>query len=179
LSLKAQYNQTLGAFTQTGTATLLINGQFGQALGAFTQVAAGAAPGAAINGAASQTLASFTQTATGTQGSISSAYGWTTHFYKKRNKRKTKPSDIEEFFNMFETRLIDEAPAPIAAQAYEAQAASQAYLKTNEDAAEAKALKAKALAEINEFYALLRAADKRRRDEQDEDDIEEFLLLGF
>jgi hypothetical protein len=111
--------------------------------------------------------------------SVPQAYGWTTHFYKKRNKRKRKPSDIEEFFNMFETRLIDEAPAPIAAQAYEAQAASKAYLKANEDAAEAKALLAKALAEINEFYALLRAADKRRRDEQDEDDIEEFLLLGF
>lgn len=104
--------------------------------------------------------------------------GWTTHFYKKRNKRKAKPSDIEEFFNMFETRLVDEAPAPIAEQAHEAQAASQAYLKTNEDTAEAKALMAKALAEINEFYALLRAEDKRRRDEQDEEDIIEFLLLS-
>lgn len=105
--------------------------------------------------------------------------GWTTHFYKRRNKRKSKPSDIEEFFNTFETKLIDEAPAPIAEQAHEAQAASQAYLKTNEDSAEAKALMAKALAEINEFYALLRAEDKRRRDEQDEDELEEFLLLGL
>jgi len=120
------------------------------------------------------TGSSVTFTATG-----QAQAGWTTHFYKKRNKRKRKPSDIEEFFNTFETKLIDEAPAPIAAQAYEAQAASQQYLQTNEDAAEAKALLAKALAEINEFYALLRAADKRRRDEQDEDDIEEFLLLGF
>lgn len=119
------------------------------------------------------TGSSVTFTATG-----QSQAGWTTHFYKKRNKRKRKPSDIEEFFNMFETKLIDEAPAPIAEQAHVAQAASQAYLKTNEDAAEAKALLAKALAEINEFYALLRAADKRLRDEQDEEDTIEFLLLS-
>ena len=175
LLLKAQYNQTLGAFTQTSTATLLIKGQFGQTLGAFTQVATGTqGTPSSINGTADQTLGSFTQAATGTTG-VGSLFGWTTHFYSRRRKKKRKAEDVEEFVHTLETKCIDEAPAAIVAQAEKAERVSREYLRSEESD---RAALRKALAEINAFYDLVRAEAKRLQDEE-EDELEEFLLLDW
>ena len=110
-------------------------------------------------------------------GAAGNAFGWTTHFYKKRNKRKTKKADVEEFFNMLETKAIDEAPAPIVAQAKVAETASRNYLAlgSTEDATKLRA----ALAEINAFYALIRAENKRQRELEDDEDEDLMLLDGF
>lgn len=100
------------------------------------------------------------------------AYGWTTHFYSKRKRKKRKPEDVEEFYHMLETQGLDEAPAQVVEQAEEARKASQAFIHDD-----SKVRLEKALAEINAFYALVRAEVERRRREADDEEAEEILLL--
>ena len=96
--------------------------------------------------------------------------GWDPYFYKKRNKRRDQRRDVVKFIEEVATPQLVQAPERVQEQAQEALEAARLALMLNElDAIQ------KALGEINEFYALVRAEAKRLRDEEDE---EEFLLLA-
>ena len=96
--------------------------------------------------------------------------GWDPYFYKKRNKRRDQRRDVVKFIEEVATPQLVQAPDRVQEQAQEALEAARLALTLNELDAMQKALR-----EINEFYALVRAEAKRLRDEEDE---EEFLLLA-
>lgn len=100
--------------------------------------------------------------------------GWDPYYYKRRNKRRSKPKDVQEFLSEV---LGHDAPEQVAAQAEAAKIAAVQYLAIANTALqeEKAALLARALKEINEFYAEIRADVKRRREIDDEED--DFLLL--
>ena len=96
--------------------------------------------------------------------------GWDPYFYKKRNKRRDQRRDVVRFIEEVATPQLVQAPDRVQEQAQEALEAARLALTLNELDAMQKALR-----EINEFYALVRAEAKRQRDEEDE---EELLLLA-
>lgn len=96
--------------------------------------------------------------------------GWDPYFYKKRNKRRDQRRDVVKFIEEVATPQLVLAPERVQEQAQEALEAARLALMLNELDAMQKALR-----EINEFYALIRAEAKRLRDEEDE---EELLLLA-
>lgn len=98
--------------------------------------------------------------------------GWDPHYYKRRNKRRDKRKDIEQFVQEVAQAPLELAPEPIREQAEDALEAARLALALEEIEAIRKALR-----EINEFYALLRAEAKRLRDEEDAEE-EELLLLA-
>lgn len=97
--------------------------------------------------------------------------GWDPYFYKKRNKRRDQRRDVVRFIKEVATPQLVQAPDRVQEQAQEALDAARLALTLNELDAMQKALR-----EINEFYALIRAEAKRLRD-MDEDE-EELLLLA-
>lgn len=96
--------------------------------------------------------------------------GWDPYYYKKRNKRRDQRRDVVRFIEEVATPQLVQAPDRVQEQAQEALEAARLALTLNELGAMQKALR-----EINEFYALVRAEAKRLRDEEDE---EELLLLA-
>ena len=98
--------------------------------------------------------------------------GWDPYFYKKRNKRRDQRRDVVKFVEEVAEAPLAQAPAEIREQAQEALEAARLALQL----AELDAMQ-KALREINEFYALIRAEAKRLRDEE-EDDIDLLLLAA-
>jgi len=96
--------------------------------------------------------------------------GWDPYYYKKRNKRRDQRRDVVKFIEEVATPQLVQAPDRVQEQAQEALEAARLALTLNELDAMQKALR-----EINEFYALVRAEAKRLRDEEDE---EELLLLA-
>lgn len=102
--------------------------------------------------------------------------GFDPYYYKRRNKRRSKPEDVREFVSEV---LSHEAPDEVAAQAEAAKIAALQYLAIENTAlqAEKSALLADALRHINEFYAVIRDDVKRRRDDDDDDD--DLLLLSL
>lgn len=96
--------------------------------------------------------------------------GWDPYFYKKRNKRRDQRRDVVKFIEEVAQPDLTQAPERVQEQAQEALEAARLALTLNELDAMQKALR-----EINEFYALVRAEAKRLRDEEDE---EELLLLA-
>jgi len=96
--------------------------------------------------------------------------GWDPYFYKKRNKRRDQRRDVVKFIEEVATPQLVQAPDRVQEQAQEALEAARLALTLNE-----LDVMQKALREINEFYALVRAEAKRLRDEEDE---EELLLLA-
>jgi hypothetical protein len=96
--------------------------------------------------------------------------GWDPYYYKKRNKRRDQRRDVVKFIEEVATPQLVQAPERVQEQAQEALEAARLALTLNELDAMQKALR-----EINEFYALIRAEAKRLRDEEDE---EELLLLA-
>lgn len=96
--------------------------------------------------------------------------GWDPYYYKKRNKRRDQRRDVVRFVEEVAEAPLAQAPIEIREQAQEALEAARLALQL----AELDAMQ-KALREINEFYALIRAEAKRLRDEEDE---EELLLLA-
>ncbi len=97
--------------------------------------------------------------------------GWDPYYYKKRNKRRDQRRDVVKFVEEVAEAALAQAPIEIREQAQEALEAARLALQL----AELDAMQ-KALREINEFYALIRAEAKRLRD-MDEDE-EELLLLA-
>lgn len=98
--------------------------------------------------------------------------GWDPYYYKKRNKRRDQRRDVVKFIEEVATPDLTQAPERVQEQAQEALEAARLALMQNELEAMQRALR-----EINEFYALVRAEAKRRRDEIDADE-EELLLLA-
>jgi hypothetical protein len=123
---------------------------------------------ASLSGSASLT-ATLTQAAAAATGG--SVIGWDPYYYKKRNKRRDQRRDVVKFVKEVAEAPLAQAPVEIREQAQEALEAARLALQL----AELDALQ-KALREINEFYALIRAEAKRLRD-MDEDE-EELLLLA-
>jgi hypothetical protein len=109
----------------------------------------------------------ISQTAQATGGSV---IGWDPYYYKKRNKRRDQRRDVVKFIEEVAQPDLTQAPERVQEQAQEALEAARLALTLNELDAMQKALR-----EINEFYALVRAEAKRLRDEEDE---EELLLLA-
>lgn len=98
--------------------------------------------------------------------------GWDPYYYKKRNKRRDQRRDVVKFVEEVAEAPLAQAPAEIREQAQEALEAARLALQL----AELDAMQ-KALREINEFYALIRAEAKRLRDEE-EDDLDLLLLAA-
>lgn len=97
--------------------------------------------------------------------------GWDPYFYKKRNKRRDQRRDVVKFIEEVAAPQLVQAPERVQEQAQEALEAARLALLLNELDAMQKALR-----EINEFYALVRAEAKRLRDMGE--DEEELLLLA-
>jgi len=97
--------------------------------------------------------------------------GWDPYYYKKRNKRRDQRRDVVKFIEEVATPELTKAPERVQEQAQEALEAARLALLLNELDAMQKALR-----EINEFYALIRAEAKRLREEEDAE--EELLLLA-
>ena len=129
---------------------------------------AAGAMSASLSGSGSVT-ATLTQAAAAATGG--SVIGWDPYYYKKRNKRRDQRRDVVKFVEEVAEAPLAQAPAEIREQAQEALDAARLALQL----AELDAMQ-KALREINEFYALIRAEAKRLRD-MDEDE-EELLLLA-
>jgi len=122
---------------------------------------------AGLSGSGSLT-ATLTQAAAAATGG--SVIGWDPYYYKKRNKRRDQRRDVVKFIEEVATPQLVQAPDRVQEQAQEALEAARLALTLNE-----LDVMQKALREINEFYALVRAEAKRLRDEEDE---EELLLLA-
>ncbi len=131
---------------------------------------AAGAMSASLSGSASltATLVGVQAQAEDTGGSV---IGWDPYYYKKRNKRRDQRRDVVKFVEEVAEAPLAQAPAEIREQAEEALEAARLALQL----AELDAMQ-KALREINEFYALIRAEAKRLRD--DEEDEMELLLLA-
>lgn len=99
--------------------------------------------------------------------------GFDPYYYKRRNKRRSKRKDVEQFIKELAQPDLTQAPEMVQEQAQEALEAARLALKS--DGMEALQ---RALAEINEFYALVRAEAKRLRDEEDESETELLLLAA-
>lgn len=99
--------------------------------------------------------------------------GWDPYYYKRRNKRRSKRKDVEQFIEELAQPALTQAPERVQEQAQEALEAARLALKEDGIAALQRAL-----AEINEFYALIRAEAKRLRDEEDESETELLLLAA-
>lgn len=123
-------------------------------------------------------LGQATQSQSAAAEQVGSSIGWDPYRYKRRNKRRTKDEDVQQFLSEILGRFPEEAPAEIVAQAEAAKIAALEYNAIRDTAlkAESAAVRERALNEINAFYAQLRADIKRRRELDDEED-EEFLLL--
>ncbi len=98
--------------------------------------------------------------------------GWDPYYYEKRNKRRDQRRDVVRFVEEVAEAPLAQAPIEIQEQGREALEAARLALQL----AELDAMQ-KALREINEFYALIRAEAKRLRDEE-EDDIDLLLLAA-
>lgn len=98
--------------------------------------------------------------------------GFDPYYYKKRNKRRTKHKDLSKFVEEVAQAPLAQAPAEIQEQAQEALEAARLAIRL----ADVEALN-KALHEINEFYALVRAEAKKVREDADAED-DELLLLA-
>jgi hypothetical protein len=98
--------------------------------------------------------------------------GWDPYYYKKRNKRRDQRRDVVKFVEEVAEAPLAQAPVEIREQAQEALEAARLALQI----AELEAMQ-KALREINEFYALIRAEAKRLRDDE-EDDLDLLLLAA-
>ena len=99
--------------------------------------------------------------------------GWDPYYYKKRNKRRDQRRDVVKFIEEVATPQLVQAPERVQEQAQEALEAARLALMLNELDAMQKALR-----EINEFYALIRAEAKRLRDIEDEGETELLLLAA-
>ncbi len=97
--------------------------------------------------------------------------GWDPYYYKKRNKRRDKKRDVVQFIEEVAAPELVTAPQVIQDQARQALEAARLAIRLEQ----AESL-ARALREINEFYALVRAEAKRIRDDDEEDD--DLLLLS-
>lgn len=114
-----------------------------------------------------------TQAATATVEETRGKGGFDPYYYKRRNKRRHKAEDVQEFVSEV---LGTEAPEA----AEQAKIAALQYLAIQNTALEADKREAlsHALREINDFYRHVRDEIKRRQ-ESEEDEDDDLLLLGF
>lgn len=96
--------------------------------------------------------------------------GWDPYYYKRRSAKRTKAKDVERFLSEVDAQPFDGAPLEVRAQAEAARIAANRFVQLG-NAIERQ----KALAEIEAFYAAVRAEIARRADEIES---EEFLLLS-
>lgn len=125
-----------------------------------------------LTGAASVTGQGVVQTS-GSRG------GFDPYYYKRRNKRRSKDEDIQQFLAEVLGQFPGgDAPEEVVEQAETAKIAALEYnsLKDTAFDAEVAQLRARALAEINTFYSELRREVKRRKDSDEEED--NLLLLS-
>jgi hypothetical protein len=105
---------------------------------------------------------------------VRSKGGWDPYYYKRRNKRRDSEEDVHEFLAEGSDHL---APQPIQAQQEAARiAAAKALAALRGDRAAAQAALANALAEINQFYVLIREQARIMREEEEDDEM--LLLLS-
>jgi hypothetical protein len=150
---------TLGAATlsSNGTLTASVTGTLSATLGLLTLSAQGVLPGAV-------------PADEGSKG------GWDPYAYKRRNKRRAKAQDVQAFVAEVAQADLSDAPPVLVAQAEDALQAAREALALRNAAIEDAATLARALAEINEFYRLVREQVRLRR-EADDDEDDELLLL--
>jgi hypothetical protein len=150
---------TLGAATLTSNGTLIapVTGTLSATLGLLTLSAQGVLPQAV-------------PVDEGSKG------GWNPYAYKRRNKRRASTQDVQDFVAELARVDLSDAPLVLAAQADDALQAAREALALRNAAIEDAATLARALAEINEFYSLVREQVRLRR-EADEDEDDELLLL--
>lgn len=173
---------TLGAVTlsSNGTLTASVTGTLSATLGALTLASSGtlASP---VTGTLSATLGLLTLSAQGVlPGAVpadeGSKGGWDPYAYKRRNKRRAKAQDVQAFVAEVAQADLSDAPPVLVAQAEDAWQAAREALALRNAAIEDAATLARALAEINEFYRLVREQVRLRR-EADDDEDDELLLL--
>ena len=117
------------------------------------------------------------QTATVVVDEARSKGGWDPHYFKRRNKRRSKLEDVREFVSEVLSAPLDNAPEAVQDQQEAAKvAALQALALQSIDRQEAQAKLSQAIAEINQFYALIREQVRIMREEDDEDEM--LLLLS-
>ena len=103
--------------------------------------------------------------------------GFDPYYYKRRNKRRSKLEDVREFVSEVLSAPLDNAPEAVQDQQEAAKvAALQALALQHIDRQEAQAKLSQALAEINQFYALVREQVRIMREEDEEDEM--LLLLS-
>ena len=173
---------TLGAATlsSNGTLTAGATGTLAGTLGAVTLASNGTLT-AAVTGTLSATLGLLTLSAQGVlPGAVpadeGSKGGWDPYAYKRRNKRRAKAQDVHAFVAEVAQADLSDAPPVLVAQAEDALQAAREALALRNAAIEDAATLARALAEINEFYRLVREQVRLRR-EADDDEDDELLLL--
>ena len=173
---------TLGAATlaSNGTLTAGATGTLAVTLGAVTLASNGTLT-AAVTGTLSATVGLLTLSAEGVlPGAVpadeGSKGGWDPYAYKRRNKRRAKAQDVQAFVAEVAQADLSDAPPVLVAQAEDALQAAREALALRNAAIEDAATLARALAEINEFYRLVREQVRLRR-EADDDEDDELLLL--
>jgi len=173
---------TLGAATlsSNGTLTAGATGTLAGTLGAVTLSSNGTLI-ASVTGTLSATLGLLTLSAQGVlPGAVpadeGSKGGWDPYAYKRRNKRRAKAQDVQAFVAEVAQADLSDAPPVLVAQAEDALQAAREALALRNAAIEDAATLARALAEINEFYRLVREQVRLRR-EADDDEDDELLLL--
>ena len=173
---------TLGAATlaSNGTLTAGATGTLAGTLEAVTLSSNGTLT-AAVTGTLSATLGLLTLSAEGVlPGAVpadeGSKGGWDPYAYKRRNKRRAKAQDVQAFVAEVAQADLSDAPPVLVAQAEDALQAAREALALRNAAIEDAATLARALAEINEFYRLVREQVRLRR-EADDDEDDELLLL--
>ena len=173
---------TLGAATlaSNGTLTAGATGTLAVTLEAVTLSSNGTLT-AAVTGTLSATLGLLTLSAEGVlPGAVpadeGSKGGWDPYAYKRRNKRRAKAQDVQAFVAEVAQADLSDAPPVLVAQAEDALQAAREALALRNAAIEDAATLARALAEINEFYRLVREQVRLRR-EADDDEDDELLLL--
>jgi hypothetical protein len=173
---------TLGAATlsSNGTLTAGATGTLAVTLGAVTLSSNGTLT-ASVTGTLSATLGLLTLSAQGVlPGAVpadeGSKGGWDPYAYKRRNKRRAKAQDVQAFVAEVAQADLSDAPPVLVAQAEDALQAAREALALRNAAIEDAATLARALAEINEFYRLVREQVRLRR-EADDDEDDELLLL--
>lgn len=173
---------TLGAATlsSNGTLTAGATGTLAGTLGAVTLSSNGTLT-ASVTGTLSATLGLLTLSAQGVlPGAVpadeGSKGGWDPYAYKRRNKRRAKAQDVQAFVAEVAQADLSDAPPVLVAQAEDALQAAREALALRNAAIEDAATLARALAEINEFYRLVREQVRLRR-EADDDEDDELLLL--
>jgi len=173
---------TLGAVTLSSNGTLIasVTGTLSATLGALTLSSSGtlASP---VTGTLSATLGLLTLSAQGVlPGAVpadeGSKGGWDPYTYRRRNKRRAKVQDVQAFVAEVAQADMSDAPPVLVAQAEDALQAAREALALRNAAIEDAATLARALAEINEFYRLVREQVRLRR-EADDDEDDELLLL--